>query len=448
MSLWVWSPAGASWVKAIRPSAPGKAASAPCSPSSGSSAAVTTRKQRTRPRVIGSILRRAGRCGSGRRHGRVGCADARSDDDRDRRRRAGLGRHRVRRRLAEDQAAQAAGHPVRRLPASGQPTWPPTRPRSTTSEPGTRTSRRRRSTRDSDAIIRGLDGDLHPDFGSPRAYGIPYKVVGKRARRVKVQFTAYGDESDHGKYRMPPAAPGRGRGEQPTAIATWSPTTRGAASSTSSTGPSPASEVEGGLRGDLGPAQRRPAHRTAGPPPTPPACRSSPAWSATTRSRPATSTTRSGSPSPPPATPGSTRPRIAPARPPRPTPRRWGRACGCARAMTSPASAGGAGDRRGVQALRDDRRRQRLGLVLQRQLRPPLGRRQPRPAQGRSRARRSRSCARRQRRTSAEPGPWAANRASTLRPAAGGAGASRLRWPDAHPAPCDRGPRRGTRRRC
>jgi hypothetical protein len=55
----------------------------------------------------------------------------------------------------------------------------------------------------SDAIIRGLDGDLHPDFGSPRAYGIPYKVVGKHAKRVKVKFTAYGDESDHGKYRIP-----------------------------------------------------------------------------------------------------------------------------------------------------------------------------------------------------------------------------------------------------
>ena len=55
----------------------------------------------------------------------------------------------------------------------------------------------------SDAIISGLDGDLHPDFGSPRAYGFPYKVVGKRAKRTKVKFTAYGDESDHGKYRIP-----------------------------------------------------------------------------------------------------------------------------------------------------------------------------------------------------------------------------------------------------
>jgi hypothetical protein len=62
----------------------------------------------------------------------------------------------------------------------------------------------------SDAIIDSLGGDLHPDFGSPRQYGIPYKVVGKGAKRVKVRFTAYGDESDHGKYRVPLNAPVEG----------------------------------------------------------------------------------------------------------------------------------------------------------------------------------------------------------------------------------------------
>jgi hypothetical protein len=44
---------------------------------------------------------------------------------------------------------------------------------------------------------------LHPDFGSPRAYGFPYAVVGKAQKRTKVNFTAYGDESDHGAYRVP-----------------------------------------------------------------------------------------------------------------------------------------------------------------------------------------------------------------------------------------------------
>jgi hypothetical protein len=44
---------------------------------------------------------------------------------------------------------------------------------------------------------------LHPDFGSPRAYGFPYAVAGRSQRRTKVNFTAYGDESDHGAYRVP-----------------------------------------------------------------------------------------------------------------------------------------------------------------------------------------------------------------------------------------------------
>src|SRR4051812_3155241 len=44
---------------------------------------------------------------------------------------------------------------------------------------------------------------VHPDFGSPREYGFPYAVVGKKQRRTKVNFTAYGDESTHGPYRVP-----------------------------------------------------------------------------------------------------------------------------------------------------------------------------------------------------------------------------------------------------
>jgi hypothetical protein len=54
------------------------------------------------------------------------------------------------------------------------------------------------------AYIDAHGGDfLHPDFGSPRAYGFPYAVVGKKQKRTKVKFTAYGDESDHGVYRVP-----------------------------------------------------------------------------------------------------------------------------------------------------------------------------------------------------------------------------------------------------
>ena len=59
--------------------------------------------------------------------------------------------------------------------------------------------------------INAHGGDfLHPDFGSPRAYGFPYKVVGQAAPAVPVHFTLYGDESDHGTYRVPLAAPVEG----------------------------------------------------------------------------------------------------------------------------------------------------------------------------------------------------------------------------------------------
>src|SRR3954462_12614429 len=54
------------------------------------------------------------------------------------------------------------------------------------------------------AYIAAHGGDfVHPDFGSPREYGFPYAVVGKKQRRTKVNFTAFGDESTHGAYRVP-----------------------------------------------------------------------------------------------------------------------------------------------------------------------------------------------------------------------------------------------------
>jgi hypothetical protein len=66
----------------------------------------------------------------------------------------------------------------------------------------------------SDAYISYIDshgGDmLHPDFGSPRAYGFPYSVVGRKAKKIRVHFTAYGSESDHGPYRIPKGAPVEG----------------------------------------------------------------------------------------------------------------------------------------------------------------------------------------------------------------------------------------------
>ncbi|MBM3666259.1 MAG: hypothetical protein FJW90_02050 [Actinobacteria bacterium] len=57
-----------------------------------------------------------------------------------------------------------------------------------------------------DRINAGGGDELHPDFGSPREYGFPYAVVGAKQKRVRVRFTAYGDESDRGRYRVPPKA--------------------------------------------------------------------------------------------------------------------------------------------------------------------------------------------------------------------------------------------------
>jgi hypothetical protein len=67
---------------------------------------------------------------------------------------------------------------------------------------------------DSAAIIDYIDahgGDhLHPDFGSPRAYGFPYAVVGAGQPRLPIHYTAYGDESDPGPFPVPANAPVEG----------------------------------------------------------------------------------------------------------------------------------------------------------------------------------------------------------------------------------------------
>jgi len=68
--------------------------------------------------------------------------------------------------------------------------------------------------RDSAATISYIDahgGDhLHPDFGSPRAYGFPYSVVGAGQHRLPIHYTAYGDESDPGPFPIPKGAPVEG----------------------------------------------------------------------------------------------------------------------------------------------------------------------------------------------------------------------------------------------
>lgn len=60
---------------------------------------------------------------------------------------------------------------------------------------------------DSAAYIASIGGGdtLHADFGSGRYgdYGIPFKVVSSKQKKVPINFTAYGDESDKGPYPVP-----------------------------------------------------------------------------------------------------------------------------------------------------------------------------------------------------------------------------------------------------
>jgi len=51
---------------------------------------------------------------------------------------------------------------------------------------------------------------LHPDFGSPRAYGFPYSVVGAAQRKLPINYTAYGSESNPGPFPVPAGAPVEG----------------------------------------------------------------------------------------------------------------------------------------------------------------------------------------------------------------------------------------------
>jgi hypothetical protein len=67
---------------------------------------------------------------------------------------------------------------------------------------------------DSAKVIGYIDahgGDrVHPDFGSPRAYGFPYAVVGEGAKPLPIHYTAYGSESSPGPFPVPAGAPVEG----------------------------------------------------------------------------------------------------------------------------------------------------------------------------------------------------------------------------------------------
>jgi hypothetical protein len=57
----------------------------------------------------------------------------------------------------------------------------------------------------SDAYIRSIPGNLHPDFGQDPDYGIPFNVVPENQKRVPVTFD-YASQSNPGPYPIPPNA--------------------------------------------------------------------------------------------------------------------------------------------------------------------------------------------------------------------------------------------------
>jgi hypothetical protein len=59
----------------------------------------------------------------------------------------------------------------------------------------------------------GASAHLQPDFGSDPRYGMPYAVVGPSQPKVRVRFTEFGDQSDHGGYPIPANAPLEAAGE-------------------------------------------------------------------------------------------------------------------------------------------------------------------------------------------------------------------------------------------
>ncbi|HVX31522.1 MAG TPA: hypothetical protein VHA80_00150 [Solirubrobacterales bacterium] len=67
---------------------------------------------------------------------------------------------------------------------------------------------------DSAKVIAYIDShggtSIHPDFGSPRAYGFPYAVVGAGAHPLPIHYTAYGSESSPGPFPIPATAPVEG----------------------------------------------------------------------------------------------------------------------------------------------------------------------------------------------------------------------------------------------
>ena len=226
------------------------------------------------------------------------------------------------------------------------PRSPPTRALRRPRAPGTRTSRRRRSPptrrRRSPTSTPTAATSSTPTSARPAPTASPTRWSAPASPSCRSTTPPTATRATRGRSRSPPAPRSRAAAAA-TATATCSSSTARACTPLRALPRLPRGRrrrrLERRLGHRLGPALDRPPSATAAPRPTPPACRSSPAWSATTRSPPASSNTRSGSPSRAPATPGSTPPRTAPATPTTRTRRRWAPACGSRPATASAASA-------------------------------------------------------------------------------------------------------------
>ena len=132
---------------------------------------------------------------------------------------------------------------------------------------------------------------LHPDFGpagpGEQPYGIPYVVVDGSKPKVPVSFD-YDDESDAGPYPFGPDTPVESGSDRHALMVDRTTCTLYELY---------AVEWNDGshrpARAPSGTSAPTPCGRRAGPPPTPPACPSSPASCAGTRWPPATSITPS-----------------------------------------------------------------------------------------------------------------------------------------------------------
>ena len=242
----------------------------------------------------------------------------------------------------------------------------------------------RRSSRFGCLIEYRADADLHPDFGTFWE-GAPDRHSVRRgpgdAAALPVKFH-YADESDPGPYPIPPDAPIEGG---PTAWRPAHPDRRPrrlrALRAVRRAHPSAAAAWTAGSGAifDLRFQSLRPR---AGRRPTPPDCRSSRAWCATTRSSSGRDPPRAALHVRRTRAPTSTRRRISPA-----IHRPGSAADGHARAAARPPSTSARFPAqvrvvlRALKTLRDGRRRQRLRLVHLWRPRPALGRRQTRAAE-------------------------------------------------------------------